>query len=717
MFTVTDFLKSINDSGRVVQVDTENPTAPTLSISEITENSVRLTWTPGTDDVGVTSYMLYVNGQIYTNVVAFTLIIDGLQPQTSYDFNVAAMDLVNNFSPLSNTITETTLGGTDVVAPSQPQNLMTSALTDTTLTLTWEASTDNVGVIHYEVYQDDVFVVNRQSLNLNIVGLTPNTKYKFHVIAKDASDNSSEPSISVNPTTVNSAFSFPPEIDVDEFDFGTWDVAGLPAVIVEGTTFVDGDNQTLANRGDRGGAVITCVADDSKRKFHTDYPRHAVFNADDTWMKFATADSWDPNYYEPNVGRWIGGEQCFVPVATAGNPATYFYTGVDGGGYWSNVDPDKLFVLINNDTGGASNLRYQTRGVAYTGFEPILHTFTANGYNNVGWGMREGIMSWGDEYMAFSCTRISDGQPMAVILDIQDCIADPNGPNNIHATLELADNGGTLIDWISVSPSGKYFIIAYFGDATLNPRTGNAIIVYDNVNLTSGEPTLMPYTKINNEGFSIQGCAILQESHSGLALDQDGNDVWVGFKTNGINEFNGYPAGTCSTENYTALGGCMEKDNSTFLVMARFSDGAVKNLYSDTNDGNPYGLYSTYISALNTKRPGWVYVSDGSRESNNAASTDMIALKLTWDDILAPDGNIMEFYGRSYARGSFNPTGIDGSGGFTSSAVPSRNGTMVAFDSYFNNTGLYSLHAPSPANEGGDMGRNQGTGFLLEWPQ
>lgn len=489
---------------------------------------------------------------------------------------------------------------------------------------------------------------------------------------------------------------YPPEIDVDEFDWGVYDTAGLPTVITPGSVFIDASHQTPTDSGDRGGGEIMCLADESKRKFQTFYPRHCVFNADDTWMKFQSADSWDSNQ-----NKYIGGAQAFVPVATAGDPNTYFYTGVDGGGFWSNVDPNKLYVLINNDS-GASNLRIQTLGVPYTGNEPIIHTFTPQ-YDDVGWGMNEGNMSWDDRFMAFNCTRVSDGQPIAVILDIQDCLQNPNGPNNIWSTMEIADDGGSLIDWISVSPSGDYFIIAYFGSYTLNPISGNAIIVYDN---TQGSPSLKTdISKTNSNGDIVLGCAVLQESHSALAIDQDGNDVWVGYKRNQ----------GCNADGEEAQGGCMEYDESTFVIMARFLDGAVKYLFSDT--GNPRGYYTGYISSCNTKRPGWAYLSEGGRTTSGVASTDVFALKLSWDDILSPDGNIMQYFGRSYAEENFNPTSIDGSPNFDTQGTANRSGTMVVFDSYFLDNYLYGLHEPSPANEQGDMGRNQGTAFLLKWPQ
>lgn len=96
----------------------------------------------------------------------------------------------------------TTTGGPDTEAPSAPTNLAASNVAQTTLTLNWTASTDNVGVTGYDVYQGATNIGNVSGTTANITGLTANTNYDFSVRAKDAAGNESAASNVVNVTTL-----------------------------------------------------------------------------------------------------------------------------------------------------------------------------------------------------------------------------------------------------------------------------------------------------------------------------------------------------------------------------------------------------------------------------------------------------------------------------------------------------------------------------------
>ncbi len=93
-------------------IETQAPSAPTdLSVNNITTNSVDLSWTASTDNVGVTGYTIYVNNVIYPTVTSTSATISNLNPATTYSFKVIAKDLAGNLSPQSNTATATTLVG------------------------------------------------------------------------------------------------------------------------------------------------------------------------------------------------------------------------------------------------------------------------------------------------------------------------------------------------------------------------------------------------------------------------------------------------------------------------------------------------------------------------------------------------------------------------------------------------------------------------------
>ena len=89
----------------------------------------------------------------------------------------------------------------DTEAPTAPTNLVVTNEASTSINLSWTASTDNVGVVSYDVYVDGVFNTNVSTNSANIINLTPETTYSFYVIALDAAGNESAQSNSVNGTT------------------------------------------------------------------------------------------------------------------------------------------------------------------------------------------------------------------------------------------------------------------------------------------------------------------------------------------------------------------------------------------------------------------------------------------------------------------------------------------------------------------------------------
>ena len=95
------------------------------------------------------------------------------------------------------------IGGSapDTQAPSNPSALAASNITNTTLTLDWNASTDNVGVTGYEVFQGGTSIGTTGITGFNVTGLTAGTAYSFQVRAFDAAGNNSGLSNTANATT------------------------------------------------------------------------------------------------------------------------------------------------------------------------------------------------------------------------------------------------------------------------------------------------------------------------------------------------------------------------------------------------------------------------------------------------------------------------------------------------------------------------------------
>ncbi|CAL9550466.1 GlcNAc-binding protein A [Actinosynnema sp. ALI-1.44] len=94
--------------------------------------------------------------------------------------------------------------GGDTQAPTAP-GTPTATAGSNSVTLSWAASSDNVGVTSYQVFREagatDVPVASGSGTTATVTGLTPATAYQFYVVARDAVGNTSPPSAAVSVTT------------------------------------------------------------------------------------------------------------------------------------------------------------------------------------------------------------------------------------------------------------------------------------------------------------------------------------------------------------------------------------------------------------------------------------------------------------------------------------------------------------------------------------
>src|SRR5438445_7152639 len=104
-------------------------------------------------------------------------------------------------APTTTTTTTTTAPTTDTTAPTTPSGLAASAVTSTSLTLSWNASTDNVGVTGYRVYRGGTQVASPGGTSASIAGLSAGVPYSFTVSAVDAAGNVSALSAALSVTT------------------------------------------------------------------------------------------------------------------------------------------------------------------------------------------------------------------------------------------------------------------------------------------------------------------------------------------------------------------------------------------------------------------------------------------------------------------------------------------------------------------------------------
>jgi glucose/arabinose dehydrogenase len=207
-YTGTGFVDYTNITGSYVEFTVSAATAGTSSLA--------LRYANGTS---VDRPMdLSVNGTVVASGVSF--------PATT-DWNTWATKSLNvQLSAGSNKIraTATTANGgpnldrvsvgaaADTQAPSRPGQPSCPAIGEDNLTLSWGASTDNVGVAAYDLYEhgNKLGEAAGDATSKVLTGLSPNTTYNLTVIARDAAGNASQASPVVDCTTRPSSDTTPP---------------------------------------------------------------------------------------------------------------------------------------------------------------------------------------------------------------------------------------------------------------------------------------------------------------------------------------------------------------------------------------------------------------------------------------------------------------------------------------------------------------------------
>ncbi|MEV4136081.1 fibronectin type III domain-containing protein [Dactylosporangium sp. NPDC049742] len=191
------------------------PSVPAgLAVTGVTSSSVGLSWSPSTDNVGVTGYQVLRDGTQVGTATGTTFTDTGRPPGQTSQYTVRAVDAAGNVSGPSAAVSATTTGcAGDCTAPTAPTGLTASA-GGTGVSLSWSPSTDNVGVTGYEVLRGSTLVGTPTGTSFTDTGLTPSTVYTYTVKARDAAGNRSPASGAVTVTTPAA----PAGLLLDDFD-------------------------------------------------------------------------------------------------------------------------------------------------------------------------------------------------------------------------------------------------------------------------------------------------------------------------------------------------------------------------------------------------------------------------------------------------------------------------------------------------------------------
>ncbi|WP_346156159.1 PQQ-dependent sugar dehydrogenase [Nonomuraea recticatena] len=227
--------------------DAEKPTPPGQpSCSEITHNSLKLTWGASTDNLGVVAYDIFHQGTQIATAPASPYTLTGLNPDFGYQLSVFARDASGNVSLSSPEAACRTLPAPADNPPTQPGQPTVSGVQPTQATLTWGASTDDAGVRAYLIRDaaDTVLqtVTGSPPATTATVPLECGRTYQLRVVARDTANQLSTPSAPSAAFTTGSCGSVPqtPTTIAGGWDV-PWDLSWAPdgsyALVTERDTF------------------------------------------------------------------------------------------------------------------------------------------------------------------------------------------------------------------------------------------------------------------------------------------------------------------------------------------------------------------------------------------------------------------------------------------------------------------------------------------------
>ncbi|TAK08866.1 MAG: hypothetical protein EPO39_03635, partial [Candidatus Manganitrophaceae bacterium] len=210
-FAVTAYNTAGLESGYSIQVsklipplvDLIAPLLSSITSSNVTLNSAAITWStdePSDTQIqyGATTAYGLTTSLVTSLATVHSQTLTNLTPATLYHYRVLSRDAAGN---LATSADNTFTTAPDTTSPSVPGNLSGAAVSSSQITLSWTASTDNVGVAGYRVYRNGTQVATAASPGFVNSGLAANSSYSYTVAAYDAAGNLSAQTAAISVAT------------------------------------------------------------------------------------------------------------------------------------------------------------------------------------------------------------------------------------------------------------------------------------------------------------------------------------------------------------------------------------------------------------------------------------------------------------------------------------------------------------------------------------
>ncbi|MEM9521893.1 MAG: discoidin domain-containing protein [Actinomycetota bacterium] len=173
------------------------PANVTLSTNGVDE--VTITWEQVQDAKG---YVIHRDFEFlkWVPLSADEWVDDTVSFGQTYRYQVRAQAFDDSYS--SPSAVQSITVGTDASGPTAPTNVSVRRESNGSITVAWDASTDNIGIDAYLVYRDTTYVdfTDEDLLDFNDTGVVAGVRYRYYVRARDEAGNLSAPSETVEIT-------------------------------------------------------------------------------------------------------------------------------------------------------------------------------------------------------------------------------------------------------------------------------------------------------------------------------------------------------------------------------------------------------------------------------------------------------------------------------------------------------------------------------------
>ncbi len=174
-----------------------------LAAVAVGPSEVHLSWPAASDTTD--HYQVLRDGTALATTTDPTYDDTGLSASSTYSYQVQGVDAQGRAGPVSESVAVTTPAEPDLQPPTAPGAFQVDDVSPSRVGLSWQASSDDTGVVEYQVQRDGATIGHTAELTFGDTTVDPGGAYSYTVVAVDAAGNVSPSSDSalVNVPTVD----------------------------------------------------------------------------------------------------------------------------------------------------------------------------------------------------------------------------------------------------------------------------------------------------------------------------------------------------------------------------------------------------------------------------------------------------------------------------------------------------------------------------------